>query len=70
MSTNRREIQEQMDAAAKGLKTEFRGLLNTLNLEQAHSIALLIELIIKYRDTAGYKRMFHHMFKERGTIQG
>ena len=68
MSTDRRELQEKMDVAAKEFATEFRLLLNSLNLEQAHSIARLIDLIHKYRDNAGYKRMFHHMFNERGTI--
>ena len=68
MSSDKRELQEKMDIAGKEFATEFRLLLNSLNLEQAHSIARLIDLLHKYRDSAGYKRMFHHMFSARGTI--
>jgi len=68
MSTDKKEIQEKMDEAAKGFAADFRALINSLDLGQAQSIARLIDLLHKYRESAGYKRMFHHMFKQRGAI--
>jgi hypothetical protein len=69
MSADKKELQEKMDEAAKAFAVEFRALVNSLNLDEANAIAQLIDLTHKYRDSAGYKRMFHHMFKERGTIK-
>ena len=69
MSPNAEEVQAAMDEALKGFITEFRTLIDRLKPEQVHAIALLIDLMEKYRVSAGYKRTCHFMFNERPSLK-
>jgi len=63
------EEQREMDEAAREFALEFRAMIGKMVPEQRGGVVRAIELIDKYCDTAGYRRMCRFMRSERRKIQ-
>jgi len=64
----RSSIQNEMDEAAKIFGREFRALLDSFEIEEAQAVSRVIDLIHKYRGSAGYKRVFREMLSQRENV--
>jgi hypothetical protein len=63
--TDTSTLQHEMDEAAKRFSKEFRALLESFEIEEAQAVSRLIDLIHKYRGSAGYKRICREMLSEK-----